>query len=288
MTSETTSHGDRRRASRQRLIALAAACALATAVIYGLAVLTTRGQEIDGSAFGNLSPRINPEAFEATDNLLSTISFASVALLGLLIAALALVRRRGDLAFAAVLLLIGANVTTQALKTALPRPDLLDEASSSGSFPSGHVTVAMSLAMAFVLISPRGVRPLVATVGTLYAAGIGVAVLALDWHRPSDVIGAFLVSTAWAAVAAAMVGPGRLDRARSPHAGRAAAWAAGVLVVAFVVVAGLTAMDRFDVLSVVDDRTAFALATVVVGAGAVATMGLFVAALRDDDGPAPV
>ncbi len=273
------------RASPRRAAIVAAGCVVATAVVYALAVLTVRGQDLDSSAFGNLSPTFNPEAFDATDSLLSTISFASVALIGALIVALALVRGRGDLAAAAVLLLGGANITTQILKAVLPRPDLLDDASDAagGSFPSGHVTVAMSLAMAFTLVSPRAVRPLVATAGTLYAGGVGIAVIALDWHRPSDVIGAYLVVTAWGAAAAGLVGAGRSGRGRSPGAERVAAWAAALLVVAFAVVAGVTAADRFDVLSVVDDRTAFAAASIAVGAAAAVTMMLFFAALRGDE-----
>ena len=273
------------RASPRRAATVAAGCVVATAVVYALAVLTVRGQDLDSSAFGNLSPTFNPEAFDATDSLLSTISFASVALIGALIVALALVRGRGDLAAAAVLLLGGANITTQILKAVLPRPDLLDDASDAagGSFPSGHVTVAMSLAMAFTLVSPRAVRPLVATAGTLYAGGVGIAVIALDWHRPSDVIGAYLVVTAWGAAAAGLVGAGRSGRGRSPGAERVAAWAAALLVVAFAVVAGVTAADRFDVLSVVDDRTAFAAASIAVGAAAAVTMMLFFAALRGDE-----
>lgn len=284
MTGERIRYRTGRRASRLHLIAIAAGCAAAAGLVYALAVLTVRGQELDSSAFGNLTPRVNLRVFDATDNLLSTISIASVALLGLTIAALALARRRGDLASAAVLLLMGANVTTQILKAALPRPDLLDEADGAlgGSFPSGHVTVAMSLAMAFALVSPRGIRPLVATVGTLYAAGVGIAVLALDWHRPSDVLGAYLVATAWAALAAAMVRPGRMDRARSARTERAATVAAAILVVAFVVIAGVAAVSRFDVLSVVDDRTAFAVASIVVSVGACAAMAVFVRALRGD------
>lgn len=288
MTGEHIRYRTGRRASRLHLIAIAAGCAAATAFVYAVAVLTVQGQEIDSSAFGNLTPRVNLQVFDATDNLLSTISFASVALLGLTIAAIALARRRGDLATAALMLLLGANVTTQILKEVLPRPDLLDQAEGAvgGSFPSGHVTVAMSLAMAFTLVSPRAIRPLVATVGTLYAAGVGIAVLALDWHRPSDVLGAYLVATGWAALAAALVRPGRLDRARSMRAGRIATVAAAVLVVAFVIIAGIAAVSRFDVLSVVDDRTAFAVASIVVSVGAFVAMAVFVRALRGD-APSP-
>jgi len=39
----------------------------------------------------------------------------------------------------------------------------------------------------------------ISALAVLYAGGIGVAVIAAGWHRPSDVIGAYLVTIAWAA-----------------------------------------------------------------------------------------
>ena len=62
---------------------------------------------------------------------------------------LALLRGRPRLAVAAGVVLLGANLTTQVLKETFDRPDLvLGWAAEPGAFPSGHATVAMSLAMA--------------------------------------------------------------------------------------------------------------------------------------------
>ena len=58
------------------------------------------------------------------------------------------------MALGAGVVVLGANVTTQWLKATLGRPGI-DEV---GTYPSGHVTVAMSLAMALVLVAPPGLR----------------------------------------------------------------------------------------------------------------------------------
>ncbi len=163
--------------------------------------------------------------------------------------------------------MLGANLTTQVLKalaatgrtwstTAPPRP---------GAFPSGHVTVAMSLAMALVLVAPPAAAldwpPLA---GCAYASLVGVAVIALDWHRPSEVVSGYLVSVGWAAAVAAVIvaawGTDELGGGGPSPARRAGAVAAIVVGAVFVLVVGVTAVRRLDVFEFVDDRTAFAAA----------------------------
>src|SRR5690606_31713394 len=125
---------------------------------------------------------------DATQRLLDTISVASLALLGLGIMLVALMRGRPLLAAAAGVAVPGANVTTQLVKAAVDRPDLVAGGGPGpGAFPSGHVTVAMSLAMALVLVSPPVLRPSATLVGCAYATAVGIAVVALGWHRPSEV-----------------------------------------------------------------------------------------------------
>ncbi|HKT83185.1 MAG TPA: phosphatase PAP2 family protein, partial [Solirubrobacterales bacterium] len=108
-------------------------------------------------------------------------------------------RRRGVLA--ALIVVAGANLTTQMLKVLFAHPRIrailgVDHFAWDG-FPSGHVTAAMSLAIAFAFVVPPRLRPLVAILGALGVAGVAWAVLALDVHYPSDVIGAVFVGGAW-------------------------------------------------------------------------------------------
>src|SRR4051812_19179455 len=114
-------------------------------------------------------------------------------------------RRAG--AVAALLVVTGA--CTQALKHLLAQPrfeawlgvDQIGEA----SWPSGHSTAAMTLALCAVLVAPAALRPAVAVVGGAFAAGIGYAVLVLAWHFPSDVLGGFLMAGTWTALAVAVL-----------------------------------------------------------------------------------
>src|SRR5207237_6468526 len=73
------------------------------------------------------------------------------------------------------------------------------------SFPSGHATVAMALALAVVVVSPRVLRAPLAVAGAVYAAAVGISLVALGWHYPSDVLGGFIVAAAWSAAAVAVL-----------------------------------------------------------------------------------
>jgi len=125
---------------------------------------------------------------------------AATAMIGFI----ALIRGRIALAITATLLIAGANVTTQLLKYGLSRPDYgvdPERAAVGNSLPSGHATVAASVAVALMLVLPRKVRAVGAFIGAGYAAVAGVATLSAGWHRPSDAVAAYLVVGVWAALA---------------------------------------------------------------------------------------
>jgi membrane-associated phospholipid phosphatase len=149
-------------------------------------------------------------------------NFGSLVPLLLMLAAvcaigLRLGRRREVLA--AVVLVAGANVTTQLLKTVLEhvRNRALEhgfELPWPNSFPSGHTTAAASIAVALVIVAPAAHRLLAAAVGAGLAAGVGCSVVILGWHYPSDVLGGFLVVGAWGFAALAWL-RFRADRERA-------------------------------------------------------------------------
>jgi membrane-associated phospholipid phosphatase len=127
-------------------------------------------------------------------------------------------RRREVLAALAVV--AGANLTTQLLKATLEhaRHKAFEhgiELPWPNSFPSGHTTAAASIAVALVLVVPAAHRLTAALLGAALTAVVGLAVVILGWHYPSDVLGGLLVVGAWgfAALAWLRLRPGR-DRAR--------------------------------------------------------------------------
>jgi membrane-associated phospholipid phosphatase len=102
----------------------------------------------------------------------------------------------------AVIVVAGANVTTQLLKGVLEhaRTKAFErgwELPWPNSFPSGHTTAAASIAVALLLVAPVGYRLLAAGVGAALTGTVALSVVVLGWHYPSDVLGAFLVVGAW-------------------------------------------------------------------------------------------
>src|SRR4051812_23321832 len=105
---------------------------------------------------------------------------------------------RGGLLVVAILL--AANVTTQHLKPALAatRPYLDGSDSvSAASWPSGHATASMALALCAVLVAPAAARVWVAIIGTVWALLVAYSVVLLGWHFPSDAFGGFAVAGFW-------------------------------------------------------------------------------------------
>ncbi|WP_431910411.1 phosphatase PAP2 family protein [Micromonospora carbonacea] len=185
------------------LVVLALAQTAAFLVVWRAALHTELGQWLDTAALtGN---RIGQDHIaEPVNRILNTMSALSLLAATAVIGFIALIRRRVALAITATLLIAGANVTTQLLKHFLVRPDVgidPERAAAGNSLPSGHTTVAASVALALILVLPTTVRVLGAYLGTAYAAVAGVATLSAGWHRPSDAVAAFLVVGVWAALA---------------------------------------------------------------------------------------
>jgi membrane-associated phospholipid phosphatase len=189
------------------LVFVAAVQLCALTAVWWMFVRTAHGQTLDAiSLAGTVIGRSRVDG--AVQRGLDTISALSVVLATCAVGFVALARRRVALAVAATLVVAGANLTTQVLKyDVLDRPDLgVDDAGNGlNSLPSGHTTVAASVALAAVLVLPPRLRGVAALVGAGYAAFLGVATLSAGWHRPSDAVAAVLVVGVWAAVAGVLL-----------------------------------------------------------------------------------
>jgi membrane-associated phospholipid phosphatase len=195
------------------------------------------------------------------------------------VALIALLRDRPRLAVAAGAILLGANVATQLLKhlVAQARPvALLGGASPlpSASWPSGHSTAAMALALCCVLVAPTRLRPAIAALGASFAIAVGYSVLAAGMHYPSDVFGGFLVAATWTlmAVAALLVAERRPPPGPNPARMRlrAALGPAGAVLVAGIVLGSIVIVTQpHDVVSYVRGHEA-----AVAMAAAIATLSL--------------
>lgn len=179
----------------------------ATAQVVGFEVVrrvfvdTAAGQRLDTAALAG-----NTIGWRHIDELVSLVLGAMTVVSLLVVTAaigfIALMRRQLMVALLATALIAGANLTTQVIKATLHRPEFgidLARAAAGNSLPSGHTTVAASVAVALALVLPGRLRAVAAVLGAGYAALVGVATLAAGWHRPSDAVAALLIVGAWAA-----------------------------------------------------------------------------------------
>lgn len=213
------------------------ACMAALAATYFFFVRTTTGQFIDESALVE-AVEIHGTAGRAANKLLDSLPALSVLLATVVILFVTILRRRWAAAGIAVAACVGANVATQILKDLVPvRPYRGIETLELNSLPSGHTTLAASAAAAvFLVVSPRW-RPLAGFLGGSFAVATGLSTLINQWHRPADVMAAFLV------VAAFMLPAGWLVLRTGPRwnvwTGYGEHWGAARLWLGLPVLAGL-------------------------------------------------
>ena len=131
----------------------------------------------------------------------------------------------------------------------------------------------------------------------LYGTAIGVATIAAGWHRPSDVAGALLVVTGWAAavvLVVALFDPSAFgsERGEDPDASRST-WARGndlegyVLLAAIALAAGwlitvaIVAGGRVGAIELTTLNAAFVAACACVAALAAVLLGTLLTVLRE-------
>jgi membrane-associated phospholipid phosphatase len=240
------------------LLIAAAGCAVAAAFVYVAVTFSSRLQAVDAAAdhgfIGLRRPALEPFAQAVTHS----VNPVPLVLIALVLVGIAVARRRYRVAAAVVVILVGANLTTQILKPVLAHArfgEWLDHAQiASASWPSGHSTAAMAIALCAVLVAPARFRPAVAAVGAVFAVAIAYSLITLGWHWPADVLGGFLVAATWTLVAvaglreadvrwAAGTGRGAVLRLRETLTPAAVAAGGALVVVVLVVLAKPRALD---------------------------------------------
>lgn len=185
-------------------------------VVWRVFVGTYTGQLLDQAAYEGAALGRN-RLWRLAEPVLDVISVPFIATVLVISVIVALVRRRWLLAGQVVLLMAGANLTTQLLKYAVfDRPEFEVGDRLANTLPSGHTTAAASCAIALLLVVPRRFRAATAAGAALYAAGTGVSTLVGAWHRPGDVVAAVLVVLAWTCVVRAL-GPAGSAGTRADH-----------------------------------------------------------------------
>jgi membrane-associated phospholipid phosphatase len=265
------------------LLALACGCATATVALWFAANDVAPGRELDASLADDLYglfPRSLHELAQGASSLADPLEFAVAA--GALVA-LAWLRAGRPLALCTALVLLAGNLVTQLLQPALSGARHVDlsgtQLSDAGSWPSGHGAAAMLLALGAILVAGPRLRAVTALAALVYALGVGVALVALRGHLPSDILAGYLVAAAFTAAGAAAYAVLRSpehEPGRGPERSPVVAPALGALAAVAVLATGVgkaLVTRRDEVASAIDKvplalgATAALTVVVVLGAG---------------------
>jgi len=202
MPAITSASPAERRLARLALL-VAGLCLVGLALTWVLAELVPITHFKDAVALYDFT-RLNRPLVEAPANAMLDLLYPPFfAAWGILLVAVALRRRLPWVALAVAILLPLAPFSAELLKPLLAHPhdQLGPTYITNASWPSGHATAASALAWCAVLVAPPARRMVVAVLGAVFALAIGVSLLVLAWHMPSDVLGGYLLATFWASLA---------------------------------------------------------------------------------------
>ena len=197
-------------ALRALYVVLCLACLAAVFALQHFAIHTARGQSFDQNVMTALSEQTGTVASYLRRGLNTTVPVAVGVLV--IVALIALFQRKMRTLTQVIVVFAGANLTAQLLKHVLiDRPTLVEHLGVYGnSFPSGHVTIAAAAAgVLFFSTSHRNVAGVLTALAGIWAVLIGIATVVSAWHRPSDVLGGFLIVAAWVFAAQALWGPAK-------------------------------------------------------------------------------
>jgi len=207
-------------------LGLAGLCLVALALTWIVAELVPAVQARDSVTLYHFVLLSHPHVDQLANALLDMLDPAELVLWTLVLAAVALARRRSRVALAVVLVMALAPLSSEALKPLLAHrhAQIGTLHINAASWPSGHATAALALALCAVLVAPARLRPILSALGATFAAAVGCSLLILAWHMPSDVFGGYLLAALWMALAVATL---RFAERRRPSAARSSGGSGG-------------------------------------------------------------
>ena len=189
--------------------------------IWWLAVRTATGQQFDDMVLAGFAA--NMPAWLSASTVLGLPLSSSPVMIGVAVVfavagmVTALVRRRWWLAVQLVAFFAVAYGTAKVLKQVLPRDMLVrTEITESGvplgnTSPSGHAALTVAAVVVLLFAVPRVTRALVALVGFAWSSLVSALLIAHGWHRPSDILVAYLLVAAVALIALAVTRASGMD-----------------------------------------------------------------------------
>lgn len=204
-----------RKISRKRVITIIAVCITALISMMVVQLAHEVGEHETFALDKNILLSIHANATPTLDALVVHTtdigSPALVLLVAFFIGVLMFVKKRMYCLYVLWGTLFGAAGLVFAIKLLIerPRPQLWSDLlmhETGFSFISGHATMTMALALALIatLWYTRW-RWLTIGLGALYVLYVGFTRLYLGVHYPTDIIGGWMVATAWAMIVVLMV-----------------------------------------------------------------------------------
>jgi membrane-associated phospholipid phosphatase len=186
-------------------LGVATLCLLALALLWTLASFVPAVHLKDAVALHDLTLLNRPRIESIGNFMLHLLDPQLFVLWGGALVAASLAQARPRVALAVVAVMGLAPLTSETLKPLLATAHASVGGTHIGaaSWPSGHATAAAALVLSAILVAPARLRPVVAGLGATFTAIVGVALLVLAWHMPSDVLGGYLVAALWTALAVA-------------------------------------------------------------------------------------
>ena len=194
-----------RRRGAGRAALAAGLCLLALPVVWVLANLVPSLQLRDAVLLYDFTLLAHAPYEPVATVLVHLLEPLLFVLWGVALVAVAFARERPRTALAITLVMWLAPLTTETLKPLVAHTHQGYDGVHIGpaSWPSGHSTAALTLGLCAVLVAPARLRRLTALGASLFSAAVGVSLLILAWHMPSDIIAGYLVAGFWAALALA-------------------------------------------------------------------------------------
>lgn len=196
----------------------------------------------------------------------------------LLAVSLAAARRQWRLAVWVAVAIPGAVLASEGFKRIFDRPLLVASRDDAVSYPSGHAVVVLVIAAALLIVVPRGWTRWVAPVVGVWMALATSAIVVIGNHRPSEIIGAALLTITvltWTGAAAhlalrnpplAAARPGEVSGESTADAPRRA-WMLLALVVVVVAAGIVAAWGALPWVTAIDGVTGAAASLLVLRIG---------------------
>jgi PAP2 superfamily len=181
--------------SERRLLLGALACAVLLLVCYFVLVRTSWGHQLDDDAYF-AHKALSRQLISLNSGMLDLVTKAALLFAAVVLLFITAVRR---CTFVGVVAVIGSGcavVGAEVLKQTLPwralvrSDDLLERGFQTGTYPSGHATIGIALALSLLLVSSSRWRPWLAVAAGCMSSIFATGVLFAGWHRPSDAMGA--------------------------------------------------------------------------------------------------